>query len=242
MRPLTETAAAGLPLAASLAMVIGQALRTSRRREALNRALHELRRPLQALCLSPPSPAAPAGGGSGTLDLAIAALARLDREINGGPGLPQRRLVIPRQLLTESVERWRSRASLAGGSLRLRWEAGRSAVIADPAAFAQALDNLIVNGLEHGGPDMTVQATSRSARLRIAVADSGRAARPPERLETPRETIARLTGRRRRGHGLDIVRRFAAEHDGRFVLEQGERGSVAILELPVAASGRLHAA
>lgn len=242
MRPLTDTAAVGLPLAASLALVLGQALRASRRRESLNRALHELRRPLQALTLAPAPLPAPYAGGTGSLGLALTALARLDREINGGRCRPEAHLILPRQLITESVERWRSRALLCGGSLRLRWDAGRAAVIADPSAFAQALDNLIVNGLEHGGPDLTVQATARSARLRIAVADSGRASRPPERLETPRETVARLTGRSRRGHGLAVVRRFAAEHDGRFVFERGERGSVAILELPVAASGRFKAA
>ncbi len=239
MRPLTESAAAGLPLAASLALVLGQAVRTSRRREALNRALHELRRPLQALVLAP---SIPAPAGTGALDLAVAALARLDREINGGRVPPEPRLVSARGVIAESVGRWRSRATLGGGSLRLRWDAGDAAVIADRVAFAQVLDNLLVNGLEHGGPDLSVHAATRSGRLRIAVADSGRAARPPERRETPRETITRLTGRRRRGHGLDVVRRFAAEYDGRFVLERSDRGSVAILELPIAASGLSQAA
>ena len=41
--------------------------------------------------------------------------------------------------------------ALGGGSLELRWRAGEAAVIGDGAALEQALDNLIVNAIEHGG-------------------------------------------------------------------------------------------
>ncbi len=79
---------AGWPLAASLAMAVtAQALRAGRRRSALNQAMHELRRPLQAVALAASGPrvAAPAGMES-SMQLAAAALERLDREINGGTG------------------------------------------------------------------------------------------------------------------------------------------------------------
>ena len=50
--------------------------------------------------------------------------------------------------------------------------------------------------------------------------------------------IARLSGRRRHGHGLPVVRRVAAAHGGRFVLRRSEQGSLAVLELPLAADER----
>ncbi len=67
----------------------------------------------------------------------------------------------------------------------------------------------------------------------MTVADSGRASRPDSRRETPAELVARLSGRRRRGHGLAVVRRAAAAHGGRFALRRSERGSLAVLELPL---------
>ncbi len=100
-------------------------------------------------------------------------------------------------------------------------------------ALAQAIDNLIVNALEHGGPAVTVEARREGGRLRVVVADSGRAARPASRRETPADAIARLSGRRRRGHGLAVVRRVASAHGGRFALHGSECGSLATLELPL---------
>ena len=70
--------------------------------------------------------------------------------------------------------------------------------------------------------------------MRIVVADSGRAARPDARRDTPADVIARLSGRRRHGHGLAVVRQVAAAHRGRFALRRSERGSLALLELPLA--------
>jgi signal transduction histidine kinase len=235
MSGVAGTAVAGWPLAGVLAMaLVGERLRHVRRREALNRALHELRRPLQLLALGPRKPLGV--GSRAPMELAIAALAQLDREINGGGGEAQR-LVCCRELVGGAVGRWRARAVLGGGSIGLRWRAGGGPVVADPVRLAQALDNLIVNALEHGGPNVIVDARAFGDRLRISIADDGRAARPPSRAGAPADVIARLTGRRRRGHGLDVVRSFAAEHHGRFALQRSEKGSVAVLELPLAGEG-----
>jgi signal transduction histidine kinase len=229
-------ALAGWPLAASLAAVAtARGLRAGRRRAVLNEALHELRRPLQALALAgAPGPSPSAGALQSSVELAAAALERLDREINGGAPEPRRELISARPLVESAVARWRARASLGGGSLTLRWEAGDARVEASRPGLAQALDNLIVNAIEHGGPEIAVEARLRRGRLRVAVADSGRAARPRSRRESPAEAIARLSGRRRHGHGLVVVRRVAATHGGRFALRRSERGSLAVLELPLA--------
>jgi signal transduction histidine kinase len=231
---------AGWPLAATMAAAVAaQGLRAGRRRNALNQALHELRRPLQALVL-----VGGAGTGSPPLlessaHLAAAALERLEREVNGGGGGLRRpaESVELRLLLEAAVRRWRARVSLGGGSLGLRWRAGHAVVVGDRVELAQAIDNLIVNAIEHGGPEISIDARRYRGRLRIVIADSGCAARPEERRETPAEAIGRLSGRRRRGHGLTVVRQVAAAHDGRFALRRSERGSLALLELPLAGDG-----
>jgi len=236
--------ASGWPLAASMAVALtAQGLRAGRRRSALNEALHELRRPLQAIAL-----ATPRMGGFGAVEsegsvrLAAAALERLDREINGGPVEAVRTMVRIQPLLRESVGRWRARAAMGAGSLELRWRAGGAVVMGERAELSQALDNLIVNAIEHGGPEIVVEARRQGDRLRVSVADSGRASRPESRRGSPAETIARLSGRRRHGHGLPVVRGVAAGHGGRFVLHRSEQGSLAVLELPLVADGARPAA
>jgi signal transduction histidine kinase len=229
---------AGWPLALSMAATVAaQNLRNGRRRSALNEALHELRRPLQAVALAAGPRAAVAGEGDDPIGLAAAALERLDWEINGNPPAPVWGAVDARTLVQAAVGRWQARARFSEGRLELRWNAGRAIVHGDRRTLAQALDNLIVNAIEHGGPTIVVAARRRNGRLRIAVVDSGRAARPRSRRNSPAEVIARLSGRNRHGHGLTVVRRVASMHDGRFVLNRASDGSLAALELPLAEDG-----
>jgi len=235
MTALAQTVA-GWPLAATLAAVAAaQAHRAGRRRSSLNEALHELRRPLQTIALA-------GAGGNGSppvlessVRLAAAALERLDSEVNGRTALrPPAEPIEVRPLLDGAVRRWRARASLGGGSLRLRWRAGEAVVCGNRVELSQALDNLIVNAIEHGGPRIAVDARPFRGHVRIVVSDSGCASRPPARRDAPGEVIARLSGRRRHGHGLAVVRRVAGEHGGRFALRCSERGSLATLDLPLA--------
>jgi len=239
MLDLTQVGAAW-PLAASMAGLAARGVREGRRRTAINEALHEVRRPLQALALAPGDPGrarrAPAADGS--LQLAAVALERLDREINGGPPLAARATVPAEPLLRAAVGRWRARAALCGAALELRWLAGGAAIEADRCAIAQALDNLIVNAIEHGGGRIAIEARPCRGRLRISVSDSGRVAGRGRARRRGADPFARLTGRRRRGHGLRVVRRAAAEHAGEFRLGFGERGAEAVLELPLAGRGR----
>ncbi len=227
--------AADWPLGLSLAAAAGaRGLRVGRRRTALNEALHELRRPLQALTLAAPAvaKAGPAGVDS-SLQMAALALERLEREINGEPATLAPAPIPAQPLVGSAVGRWKARAALAGGSLELRWRAGEAIVAGDRCGLSQALDNLIVNAIEHGGPTIVVAASRREGRLRIAVTDSGRASRPQSRRESPAELISRLSGRQRHGHGLRVVRRIAAAHGGDFRLRCSERAAEAVLELPL---------
>jgi len=228
--------AVGWPLGTTMAAVaVTQGLRNGRRRGALNEALHELRRPLQAIALAGVGPVGSPPAIESSVRLAAAALERLDREVNGGASLQRpAEAVEMRPLLEAAVRRWRARASLGGGSLSLRWRAGHVVVIGNRVDLAQALDNLIVNAIEHGGPAISIDARPHKGRVRIVIADSGRATRPAARRDTPADVIARLAGRRRHGHGLAVVRQVAADHRGRFALRRSERGSLALFELPLA--------
>jgi signal transduction histidine kinase len=225
----------GWPIAASIAATItARGWRAGRRRSALNEAVHELRRPLQAIALACGERTANHVV-EGSVQLAAVALERLDREINGGGSRPNEpRAISVRPLLESAVARWRSRASLGGGSLSLRWRAGELFVEADRLGLAQALDNLIVNAIEHGGPTIAIEGRRCGDRLLLVVSDSGRASRPATRRDAPAEVLARLAGRQRRGHGLAVVRRAADLHGGRFALRHSEHGSLAVLELPLA--------
>lgn len=222
-----STTAALWPLAMTMVSIVaGGCAWERRRRVRLNRALHELRRPLQTLALgaqlSPPEP----GGEVGSLDLALVALAELDEEINGTGCVPALRPVSGRALVEAAIERWRGPAAAAGHSLELRWRAGRATVLADPAQVSQALDNLISNSLEHGGLRVHATASICVTGLRIEVAgDPG-----PDRPQRWRRPDLR------RGHGLAVAARVAASHGGRFRLRLGEAGAIAVLELPLAAS------
>jgi signal transduction histidine kinase len=221
-----------LSMAAAVAM---QGLRAGRRRSALNEALHELRRPLQAVALAAaPQLRGPAVPAEDPIELAAAALERLDREINGGPLSASPAPVDATALARSAVARWQGRVEMVEASLELRWGADGALVRGDRSALAQALDNLIVNAIEHGGPTIVVVGRLREGYLRLAVVDSGRATRPSTRRNSPAQVIARITGRHHRGHGLGVVRRVAADHGGRFALRHSERGSRAVLELPLA--------
>jgi signal transduction histidine kinase len=234
---------ASLPLTGSLAAVAAtQALRNGRRRSALNEALHELRRPLQAIALACSGGAVGPEGLRSSVRMAAAALDRLELEINGVAGEACRAPVEARALLESAVARWRSRAALAESSLELRLRAGEAVIHGDESGLAQALDNLIVNAIEHGGPSILIDARRRDDMLRVSVVDSGRASRPRSQRERPAEAISRLTGRRRRGHGLAVVRKVAAQHGGRFVLRRSQEGSLAVLELPLLSPGAERAA
>jgi two-component system sensor histidine kinase TtrS len=231
--------AAGWPLALSLAAAVGaRGLFEGRRRSALNEALHELRRPIQALALVPRgAQRTQAQSLDGSLRMATAALERLDREINGETAGAVRAPLRARPLVESAVERWKSRAALAGGSLRLSWTAADTAICGDSCEIAQALDNLIVNAIEHGGSRVVVSGARCSRGLRVSVVDSGRDSRPPSRRVSAAEAIARLSGRRRHGHGLRVVRRIAAAHGGSFELRRLEAGTEAALTLPALGGG-----
>jgi signal transduction histidine kinase len=224
--------AAGLPIAASFVMAGGiSALREGRRRTAMNEAVHELRRPLQALALSAPA-SDRVGAFESSLRLAAAAVDRLDCEINGRPA-PELITAAPlRQLVESAVERWQVRASLEDRVVILEWQAGDPCLSGDADQLAQALDNLISNGLDHGSGEVTVVANQVDGVIRLVVANRKREKSVESRRQV-RDLPTRISGRSRHGHGLRIVRRVAACSGGSFRLRQRGDRCEALLELPL---------
>jgi signal transduction histidine kinase len=204
-----------------------------RRRRELNRALHELRRPLQALTLleeaaGPGQSAGPVAARRGLIELLGLAAGDLDRAVNGGRPNPPVRSVSCHELVVASVERRRAETPDAD-AIRVFWDAGPAIIEADPTRIAQALDNLLANAIEHGSPPVVITGARVAGNLRITVANRGSDPVP---------------GRRdpRRGHGVPIVSEIAAAHGGRFALCQTGSGCVAALELPLADVGAARAA
>ncbi len=213
-----------------------------RRRTALNEALHELRRPLQALVLAGAGTASGPEGIEATVRLATSALERLDREINGGRGgAGPAEPVQLAGLAAAAVSRWRGRAALAGATLALRGREETSGappelVLGDRLALGQAIDNLVLNAIEHGGPRVVVSVAGAGGRLRVVVRDCGRPLAGPDARTTSLGSLGlggRFRGGGRHGHGLRVVRRVASAHGGRFELVRGSGGAEAVLELPV---------
>lgn len=230
--------AAGLPVAASFAMAGGiSALREGRRRTALNEAVHELRRPLQAIALSGPGPANRAQAFESSLQMAAAAVDRLDCEINGGSDVEAVCQVPLCELVHAAVDRWRSSASLDDRAINLKCVVGDPGLVGDRVAIAQAVDNLISNAVVHGQGEVAVEVRTVGRLARLVVVNRGRAPVEGSRRRF-RGLSGRITGRARHGHGLRIVRRAAARHGGGFRLH--ERGGVceAVLDFPLGGGSR----
>jgi signal transduction histidine kinase len=228
------------PLAITCAtVVVADRARERRRLELLDRALHELRRPLQALVLEADRGPASGRRRRGQLEQALEALDGVDRAIRGEPPSQRRRLVDGRALAAEAVGRWRGPAALDGRWIEFAWSANGSRLEADEAAIARALDNLIANALEHGSGPIRIDGSERAGRLRLTVAegvDAGARATTHEPERRPTRIFHRHQAGARRGHGLRIVADVAAVHGGRFAACAHELGASAVLELPLARS------
>lgn len=226
-----------LPVVTLLFLLSFQSWRWVHRRSQLNQALHEIRRPLQALALAT-AEATPAGPAhtTGSIWQAIRALGDLDRRLNGRPaGGGNRELLACRLMVDACVRRWQSRARLTGSEVQLRWAGPDALIRGDGMAISGAVENLILNAIEHGGPVITVNGHAVGRWVRVEVIDSGTRGKGP--CESPkRRRSATTANRRRHGHGLDVVRGVAESHDGRLDLELTEHGSKAALVLPASTS------
>lgn len=223
------SAAAVLPLLllAVAAIEIARVIATMRRAVRLNRALHELRRPLQSMSLSIEGRHPDLVCAHACLDQARGALDELDAVVN------RRTLVRApvRTAIAQIAEALEDRWRFAG--VRVTAPAGGRELEADPVRLGAALDNLVANAVEHGDGPVSVRALSSAGAVRFEVREEGSAAtasvrgpteEPPTRSEaaadsaTPSRKGARASdGDPRRGHGLAIAAVAAAEHGGTLI-------------------------
>ncbi len=254
---MSAAAAVPLLLLAVAAVEIARVITAYRRALRLNRALHELRRPLQSISLSIEGHDPDLACAQACLEQARGALEALDAVVNRRP-LARRPV---RTALTEITDALEDRWRFAG--VRVTAPEGGRPIDADPVALGAALDNLVANAIEHGGGEVGVRALASPTAVRFEVREDGGAAagvagsagssRGRDRSAAPhpgRDSAAgagRGTGRRRdngfdvaqpdprRGHGLAIAAATASGHGGSLVppARLAGGGAVAALSLPV---------
>jgi len=134
------------------------------------------------------------------------------------------------EFVRERVEMLRERAEAAG--VALSGAAGQGSCSFDPEHMARAVDNLLINALQHtsAGGQVKLNAVLESERLRLAVSDSGPGVAPEiaSRLFEPFST-SRAEGI---GLGLSIAREVAVAHGGTLSLESSDHGALFVIELP----------
>jgi signal transduction histidine kinase len=120
--------------------------------------------------------------------------------------------------------------------------ASDAVVHGDRDRLAQALDNLLANGLRHGTAPVTVAVHEAGDTVELRVTDQGKGVDPGMQSRLF-ERFATGHGRGGTGLGLFIVRELARAHGGDAFYEHGtpERPSGAfVIRLPVASSLSTH--
>jgi len=226
-------AAAGW-LFAFVAAVAAAALVVSlrRRAELVARACHELAGPLQAASLAIETARREgAGPRVAAVDLELQRLGRalddLDAARAGRRAPDAARIVDVGCLLAQQALTWQPAARERGAHLRVACRSGLL-VHGDPVRIAQAVGNLLVNALEHGGDRIELRAAPAEGRVRVEVVDDGAG------LPAPVGTIVRRAGRGDRGRGLAIAAEIADRHGGRLAAAPSARGARLVLDLPLA--------
>jgi len=126
-------------------------------------------------------------------------------------------------------------ARLRGAVVELSVGQGLPSIEADPSRLSQALDNLVVNALVHGGADeAVVVAVTADTMVRFAVSDMGPGISPDE-LDRIFEARVRLVPERSGGSGLGLAlaRAIAEGHGGSLsVTSSPGAGATFTLALP----------
>jgi signal transduction histidine kinase len=154
-----------------------------------------------------------------------------DIRLARGSATGRRELVEVGALVRRRVGAWSGLAEVRRRAVELRWSIGPAVVRADTGRVGQALDNLIVNALDHGCGIVRVTGVRTEETVRIAVADQGPG------ITQPLREIMQSPWRGRHGHGLAVAARVAELHGGRLTATSAQRGSRIEIELPLAESG-----
>jgi signal transduction histidine kinase len=227
-----------LVAAAALATLAVTRAATARQAALVAEAAHELRGPLGAALLGLHGLVADAAGARrlAAIELELRraglALADLDAAPHGRRAPACAEPVDVRGLLAEAVEAWRPVARSLAAELLYDPGGARMVVTADRLRLTQAVGNLVLNALEHGGGPVRVRAHATRSHVRIEVRDHGPG------LPAPVAALgADAAHTARRGHGLAIAARVARQSGGRLVTAPVTSGACVVLELPRADLG-----
>lgn len=231
--------------------------RLRRRLELVARASHELRGPAAALWLAVAALRREPGGARRALALEVqlermrAGLDDLEAARAGRRAAARPAVVGLERVVRRAAAGWAPVARGSGRRLAFRWEGAPVAVRADRGRLAQALGNLVANAVEHGSGPVELRGGRTGESVRVEVRD-GSAVAPRRGVGDRRDRrdalgpggdggpLAPLGQGRRgdravdRGRGLAIARRAVEDAGGSLVLERGEDGTTAAIELPVA--------
>jgi signal transduction histidine kinase len=133
-------------------------------------------------------------------------------------------------LVLRNARAWSRLASSYDASLDVDWRAGPVRVYGDAGRLQQALANLIVNALEHGGGSVLVEGELDRGFVRVIISDGGRGL--PRRLD---EILAQRR-RSKHGYGLLVADAVLRNHHGSLSVGSGGNGSALVLQLPAAHS------
>jgi signal transduction histidine kinase len=208
------------------------------RRRALTGPLHELRGALAAIqlglfALERRGPAAAAADRIDALRMqaerAHTAVEDVDdiRLARGSSERPLERVEVG-AVVRRRVIAWSGLAETRRRAVELRWPIGPAFARVHEGRLGQALDNLIVNALDHGRGVVRVSGILTETTVRIAVADQGTG------LTRPLREVMQSHWHGRHGHGLAVAARIAELHGGRLVATSGRIGSRVEIELPLA--------
>jgi signal transduction histidine kinase len=200
---------------------------------------HEIRNPIAAMRLK----AENALAGDDTrrrmaLDAILGQIARLERLVAEMLAMTQAKQPAAADtdvatFLASCVDTLRDTAAARDVVLAVEARIGRA--VFDPELIRRALENLVLNAIQHGPPGSTVtlSAVSQEAGLRFTVVDTGPGV-APEIAQTLFEPF--VTGRADgTGLGLAIARELAEAHRGHLLLLDpggNGRGATFALDLP----------
>ena len=206
-------------LLAAVALVeAGRMVRDARRSRRLNRAMHEVRRPLQAIALNLGKASLDPAVTSACLEQARSALRELDAVVNGRREQPAVSRALVGEVLDGLAGRWRF------ADVEVDRACAALEIDADLTRLGAALDNLVANALRHGTGMVRVRAATTARGVRFEVRDGGPAAPMRRSRRDPRH-----------GHGLRVVADVAASHGGSADAAAPSPGgeTIAAISLPV---------
>jgi signal transduction histidine kinase len=208
------------------------------RRRALSAPLHELRGALAAIqlglfALERRGLAAPVGDRVDALRTQAERAHIAVEEVDGirmlrRPSPERVELIEVGTLVRRRVSAWSRLGEARRRNVELRWPIGPAVVRTDPGRLGQALDNLIVNALDHGGGIVRVSGSLRERTIGIVVSDQGAG------FGRPLTELLRRPWQARHGHGLVVAARAVELYGGRLTVTSGPIGSRVEIELPLA--------